>query len=90
MSHYPDSILEVVSEDTTPTLGVSYSQEFRLRSPTGETHSSRTMAIPARWDAKCGHYVILWMDIQLLFKDIRHIMHGNSVVHFIMDNNSRK
>ncbi|KAI8349122.1 hypothetical protein B0O80DRAFT_170210 [Mortierella sp. GBAus27b] len=28
------------------------------------------------------------MDIQLLFKDIRHIMHGNSVVHFMVDDDS--
>lgn len=80
----------VLSPTQSLTSDVQYSQEFRLTSPTGAVRSSKIVAIPTRWDAKAGHYIVLWMDIQLIFKDVQRIAYNGSVIPPLTDDNSEE
>jgi len=55
------------------------SQTFRAQS------SCKVLSIHTRLDKKSGARVILWRDIQRLFKHAEFIMHGQDIVLFLTD-----
>ncbi|KAK3813949.1 MAG: hypothetical protein J3Q66DRAFT_411256 [Benniella sp.] len=55
------------------------SQAFRAQS------SSKVISIHTRLDKKSGTRIILWRDIQRLFKHAEFIMHGQDIVLFLTD-----
>ena len=53
--------------------------------------TSRRVIIPARFDEKTGKHVILWREIQVMFKDAEHIVlrdtDSDTLVPFLLDDN---
>lgn len=48
---------------------------------------SRTVDIDTRLDNKTGERIILWKDVQMVFKDALYIRNGGTAVSFLMDDN---
>ncbi|KAF9967264.1 hypothetical protein BGZ65_000091, partial [Modicella reniformis] len=48
-------------------------------------HSSEIVAIPARWDVKTGHYVVLLNEAQQIFKDAVLFLDNGDIVPFVKD-----
>ncbi|KAG0244370.1 hypothetical protein B0O80DRAFT_444164 [Mortierella sp. GBAus27b] len=42
--------------------------------------------ITSRFDARTGRQVILWKDVQTIFKDAQYIRHGERALPFLVDN----
>ena len=57
------------------------SQSFRNRL-TGDV-----VSIPAATDPKTGKHIILWRDIQAVFRNAESVRNGKSFVPFMMDEN---
>ncbi|KAF9988522.1 hypothetical protein BGZ65_000592 [Modicella reniformis] len=49
--------------------------------------NNTTLYIRARLDPKTGQYVVLWKDVQQVFKNASHIQHGITVISFMTDEN---
>ncbi|KAI7826961.1 hypothetical protein BC939DRAFT_446341 [Gamsiella multidivaricata] len=63
------------------------SQAFRT-SPSSNTSSTLSGTwIGTHYDRTTTRYVIFWEDIQRVFKNVRHIMQGKSIVPFMTDSN---
>ncbi|KAF9352297.1 hypothetical protein BGX34_012221 [Mortierella sp. NVP85] len=62
-----------------PTAEPGHLQAFR------DSLTSRTVHIPARFDKKTRKHVILWRDIQSIFKDAECIVLGDELVPLLVD-----
>lgn len=47
----------------------------------------KVIHVPAKMDSKAGHHIVLWKDIQRVFKGADFIMHEASMVSFMTDEN---
>ncbi|KAF9353251.1 hypothetical protein BGX34_011714 [Mortierella sp. NVP85] len=56
-------------------------QAFRSKS------IDKVIHVPAKMDSKAGHHIVLWKDIQRVFKGADFIMHEASMVSFMTDEN---
>ncbi|KAF9194015.1 hypothetical protein BGZ51_001359 [Haplosporangium sp. Z 767] len=65
----------------------SSSQDFRVISSSGATLYSAIESIPPIFDKKTGQYVIIWEDIQVIFKDAEYVKNSDVVVPFLRDEN---
>ncbi|KAG0254889.1 hypothetical protein BG011_005450 [Mortierella polycephala] len=61
------------------------SQAFRVISSTGATLPSAIKSIPTVFDKKTGQNVIIWEDIQAIFKDAEYIKNSDAAVPFLRD-----
>jgi hypothetical protein len=64
-----------------PTAEPGHLQVFR------DPLTSRRAHIPTRFDKKTGKHVILWRDIQSIFKDAACIILGDELVPLMVDDN---
>ncbi|KAG0365903.1 hypothetical protein BC939DRAFT_501559 [Gamsiella multidivaricata] len=63
------------------------SQAFRISSSSEALLASSTIKITTHLCNRIGQYVILWADIQRVFKDVQYIMHNGITVPFMTDDN---
>ncbi|KAF9345207.1 hypothetical protein BGX26_003398 [Mortierella sp. AD094] len=52
-----------------------------------DSSTSKTFSIPARLDSKTGQHIILWMDIQQIFKNVDCVMNNGVLVLLLTDDN---
>ncbi|KAI7831457.1 hypothetical protein BC939DRAFT_473027 [Gamsiella multidivaricata] len=75
------SAAEVVSVDSRPLQFVR-ALPFR-----GSLDASESIGILARFDNATGEWIVLWMDILLIFKNAHYSMEGSVLVPFLTDCN---
>lgn len=68
----------------TAPVASTTSQTFRSTSSSGSVF---VININPRHDSKSGSKVILWNDVQRVFKNVQFIMDGNAAVSFLTDDN---
>ncbi|KAF9277439.1 hypothetical protein BGZ68_009298 [Mortierella alpina] len=61
------------------------SQAFRLSSPAESATPSSIIRIATRLDPRTAEHIILWQDILDVFEHVKYIMHGETVVSFMVD-----
>ncbi|KAF9357777.1 hypothetical protein BGX26_003085 [Mortierella sp. AD094] len=65
--------------------GQEYPQLFRACSPSGTTSAPVNITINARWDQTNGKHIVLWKDIQQVFKTAQYIKNDDVLVPFMKD-----
>ncbi|KAF9962439.1 hypothetical protein BGZ65_009157, partial [Modicella reniformis] len=60
-------------------------QELCLYSSEGSLTSPEIVAIPARWDVKTRHYVVLLNEAQQIFKNAVHFLDNGYIVPFVKE-----
>lgn len=77
---------------STPGSSGQHLQKLRLQQSAGVALSQEpeTVSIPAIWDPTTEEHIVLFHDIQLLFRDAVRIMNGTVLVSFDVDNNFQR
>ncbi|KAF8937267.1 hypothetical protein BGZ58_002997 [Dissophora ornata] len=65
-------------------------QAFRAYSPSNRTPVSEIINVDTRFDSKTKRYIILWKDIERVFKGVQYVANESNAVSFMTDDDFKE